>query len=330
MLRLTEHGDDEVAPLLEGLAAHGDEVLRAVQRLDRGPLRDRAGARGLLALHHVHRLDQRRRAGGVADAPAGHRIGLGDAVHRQRARIEARLDLRGRGEDEVAVDEMLVHVVGEHPDMGMAHQHLGERLQFVAGVGGARRVRGRVQHHPLGARRDRALQVLRPQLEGVFQRGRHEDRLAAVDQHHVGIADPIGRGDDHLVALVQRRQEGVVENLLAARADDGVGRLVVEPVLALELGGDRLAQRRDAEHRGVLGLAAPNRLDRRLLDVVGRVEVRLADRQRNHVAPLGFEIARLLRHRDGRGRLNARKDVGDEGHDRGSSCSGAVAKGGAP
>ena len=43
----------------------------------------------LLALDHVHRLDQLWRPGGVADPPAGHRIGLGDAVHRQRARLQA-------------------------------------------------------------------------------------------------------------------------------------------------------------------------------------------------------------------------------------------------
>ena len=99
-------------------------------------------------------------------------------------------------------------------------------------------------------------------------------------------------------------------------ADDRLARLVVEAVLALELGGDRFAQRRDAEHRRIFGFAALDRRDRRLLDVVGRVEIGLADRQRDDVAALRFEIARLLRHRDGRGGLNAGKGVGDKGHDR--------------
>ena len=89
MLRLAEHRHDEIAPLLERLAAHGHEVLRPVQRLDRSPLRDRAGARGLLALHHVHGLDELGRPGGVADAPAGHGVGFRDAVHGQRARLQA-------------------------------------------------------------------------------------------------------------------------------------------------------------------------------------------------------------------------------------------------
>ena len=100
--------------------------------------------------------------------------------------------------------------------------------------------------------------------------------------------------------------------------DDRVGRLVVEAVLALELGRDRLAQRGNAEHGRILGLAALDRLDRRLLDVVGRVEIGLADRKRDHFASFGFEVARLLRHRDGRGWLHAREDVGEEGHGTGA------------
>ncbi len=198
--------------------------------------------------------------------------------------------------------------------MRMAHQHIGERLQFVARIGGARRVRRRVENQPLGARGDGAFEVLRLQLERMLHRRRREHRLAAVDQDHVGIAHPIGRGDDHLVALVEGDQERIVQNLLAAGSDDGLARLVVEAVLTLELGGDRFAQRRDAQHRRIFGFPALNRGDRRLLDVVRRVEIGLADRQRDDVAALRFEVARLLRHRDRRGRLNAGKGVGDKGH----------------
>ena len=147
-----------------------DEVLRPVQRLDRSPLRDGAGARGLLALDHVHRLDQLDRAGRIADAPAGHGIGFRHAVHGQRARVERRLDLGDRLEDEVAIGQVLVHVVGQHPDMAVLHQHGGQRLQLALGVGGARRVRRRVHHQPFGLRRDRLLQRGGRQLEAVVDR----------------------------------------------------------------------------------------------------------------------------------------------------------------
>ena len=217
---------------------------------------------------------------------------------------------------------MLVHVVGQHPHMRVAHQHVGQAFKLVARIGRAGRVRRRVQDHPLGPRRDRPLEVLGLELEAILERGRHDDRVAPVDRDHLGIAHPERRGDDDLVALVHRDQEGVIEDLLAPGRDDGVGRLVVEPVLAAELGRDRLAQGGNAEHRRIFGLAALDRLDRRLLDVVGGVEVRLADRQRNDVPPLGFKVARLLRHRHGGGGLHAREDVGEECHDETSAFAG--------
>ena len=91
--------------------------------------------------------------------------------------------------------------------------------------------------------------------------------------------------------------------------------LVVEIVLALELGGNRLAQWLDAGDGRVFRLAAADGGDRRFLDVVGRVEIRLADGQRDHVLACGFEVARLLREDDGGGRLHALQRFGKKGHD---------------
>ena len=210
---------------------------------------DRRRVRRRLRLHHRHRLDQRLRPAGIADAPAGHAIGLRAAVDGERARIKRRLDLRRRRELEVVVDQVLVHVVGHHVHMRMPHQHVGERLQFGARIGGARRIRRRVQQHPFGLRRDRAIELLRRQLEAGRHRGLDRHRLAAGEQHHVEIAHPIGRGEDHLVARIERRNEGVVQHLLAAGADGDLRRLVVEAVLALELLDDRRPSARRCRRR---------------------------------------------------------------------------------
>ena len=65
---------------------------------------------------------------------------------------------------------------------------------------------------------------------------------------------------------------------------------------------------------GIFGLAAPDRVDRRVLNVVGRVEIGLADGKRDDFPALGFQIARLLRDHHGRGGLDPIQRVGQEGH----------------
>ncbi len=102
---LVQRVDDEVAALLEEEVVLGDEVLRAVQRLDRRGLADRARVGGRVRLDRAHRLDQLARAAGIADAPAGHAIGLRDAVDGQGALIEPRLDLGDRPIAEIVVDD---------------------------------------------------------------------------------------------------------------------------------------------------------------------------------------------------------------------------------
>jgi len=74
----------------------------------------------------------------------------------------------------------------------------------------------------------------------------------------VGIGNPVGRGDDYLIARIEGRQQRVVDDRLAARRHEGLGGLVIEIVLALEFGGDRGAQFGDALDGGVFGFAAPD------------------------------------------------------------------------
>ena len=169
--RLVQLVDHQVAPLLEDLAHRLDRLLRAGQRLHRGGHGDRVGVRGGLALQLVHRLDQRHRRAGEADAPAGHRIGLGAAVHRQRAVAQLRLDLHDGGRLEAVIRQLLVDVVGEAPrrcGCRSSTSQIGRSLLGV--VGGAGRVARVVQHEPLGLRRDRGFQVLGAQLEAVVLR----------------------------------------------------------------------------------------------------------------------------------------------------------------
>src|SRR4029453_1418929 len=124
------------------------------------------------------------------------------------------------------------------------------------------------------------------------------------------------------VARIQRRGQRVVQPLLAAGADGDLLRLVVEVVLALELGADRLLQRGGAVDVGVFGVAGHDRLDRGLLDVVRRVEIRLAGAQADDVSPGRLQLARLAGDGDGGRRFDAGQTLGDEGHDRSRQVGG--------
>ncbi len=66
-----------------------------------------------------------------------------------------------------------------------------------------------------------------------------------------------------------------------------------------EVGGHRLAQRRDADRRRVAVVAVAQRLDRCLDDEVGRAEIGLADAEIDDVAALRRERIGTRQHRKG-------------------------------
>ena len=328
-LGLIEHCHDQVPALLEDGGVPGQEVGGSVEGRHRPGLGDGAGVGRALRLHLVHGLDQVDGSPGVADAPAGHAVGLGDAVERQRALHEPGLHLDRGDEGEAVVDDVLVNVVGQHPDVGVLHQHVRQGLHFGLGVGRPAGVRRRVQDQPFGLRRDRPFQVLLTQAEAALRRTRDRHGLAVGQQRDVRIRDPVRRRDDDLVAGIEGRHEGVEDDLLAAAAHgDLVGR-VVQSVFPLELVADGLAQLRRPGDGGIPGLAPVHGRLRRLDDVRRRVEVGLAGAEADDVAPLRLQVAGLLGDGDGGRGLDAGKALGDERHGvfaillcRGESVSG--------
>ena len=178
--------------------------------------------------------------------------------------------------------------------MRMLQEHIRQRLELVVAVGRAGRVGRRVEQEPLRLRRDGSFQIGGRQLEVVLLRRLHEHGRAAAKRHHFRVGHPVGCGNDDFIPCVHRRHESIEKNLLSTGADDRLLRLVVKTVLALELFRDRLAQLGNAGHRRILCLAAIDGIDRRLLHVVRRVEIRLAGPQTDHVATLRFEFAGFL------------------------------------
>ena len=86
---------------------------------------------------------------------------------------------------------------------------------------------------------------------------------------------------------------------LAAGDDQHVIRRDVDVIAAMEVGGDRLAQRRDPVRRRIAVLAVAQRLDRRLDDMRRGFEIRLADAEIDDIASLPREFGRARQHGEG-------------------------------
>jgi hypothetical protein len=194
-----------------------------------------------------------------------------------------------------SIRQPLVDVVRDDEEVA-PQRHLAERAELVGAVGGPGGVARTVDDDGDGPRPDGALELRPRHEEPALRRGFHDARDRARQQQHLGVAHPVRRRQDDLVALVEERLERGVERMLAADVRHHLGALVGEGVVARELLHDRVLQRVGASDRRVLRHAAVERVARRRLDVLWGVEVGLARRQVDHVTALLAEGRRLGGH----------------------------------
>ena len=284
--------------------------LRAVERGDGALLGKRSRVAGAVALHGVDGLRDRLGRGEEADAPAGHRVGLGQAVHDDGVRQVFLREGRHAGERGPVVNEFLVNIVA-HDEHALLDADIAQRPDLVCRVHGAGRVARRVEDEQFRFRRDRLSQLLRRDLELGLVGGVEDHRPGPGELGHLGVAQPVRRGDDHFVAGLTGGVDGVETGVLAAAVDDDLPRLVLDAVIALELVGDRLAKLRDAAARRVLGEAVGQRLRGSVLDVLRCVEVRLTGAEADDVLALGAQFLGLGRDGQRQRRRKRGRPTGD-------------------
>ena len=239
-----------------------------------------------------------------ADAPAGHRPSLGEAVDDDGAPVIAAGKRAGRF---VAVGQAVVNLVGNQPaalfgaDRGDGGKFaiLDERAGRIAGV-----------NHDRGARVDTP--VLRDQLAGQVIAGLRADRdiqrLAAGQADEVSLARVAGVGQQHRFAGFE--QHGIKQIECAGGAGGyqetlgGNAQVVFVRVPV----GERLLQRRRAGGRRVEHIAAIQMPLRRFNHRRGRGKIRLADFHVNDAPACGFQFLRALQqlhHAEGFDGINA-------------------------
>ena len=100
-----------------------------------------------------------------------------------------------------------------------------------------------------------------------------------------------------------------MQRVLGPVGDDDLGGRVVQPVNRFVLGDDRGLKLRDAAGHGVAGVAGFHGGDGRLADVLGRIEIGLADAQVIDLAAGGGELLGLGGHGESGGRFQGLQDL---------------------
>jgi len=116
----------------------------------------------------------------------------------------------------------------------------------------------------------RGLELIDGHQVALVDAGEHLDGLGARQTDRLGVGRPVRRGQQHLVARVEDRGEGLVDGLLAAVGHEHRrgGDLVARVPLRLER--DCLAQRGETGRRGVAVVGGVLRRGDRGIDDVGR------------------------------------------------------------
>ena len=104
-----------------------------------------------MTLYGAHRGNQCSWSCGIANAPASHCKTLRDAIDGEGTVHKVGGYLGWSAELEIIIDQMLIDIIAEYPDMGMALQHFGQGAQFVPVIAGACGVAGRIKNKPFRA-----------------------------------------------------------------------------------------------------------------------------------------------------------------------------------
>ena len=196
---------------------------------------------------------------------------------------------------EPVVDELFVDLIGDdiYPVLHCDGRDLLQGLPVVRQAGG---IGGAVQYDRFCLFGDRLFELGCRDAETLLLRCLHDDGGGIVQDHLVGIGDPVGGGDDHLVAGIEERFGDVVEAVFRPAGNEDLRPFIGEPVVLLELVNDRVLELVGAAGRSVLREARLDRLDPRQLDVLRRVKIRFADAEIHYIDALRFHGLGLCRH----------------------------------
>ena len=268
-----------------------------------------------MVLNHLDGLGNGCRSCGIAQAPSGHGVALGEAVDGDGQVVQFRTEGGDADVPGVPVYEVFVNFISQDEDV-FAQGHFSQGAQFFYGPG--RIVRGSEDDH-LGAGGHGFLKLFGGKLPSVFRRGFHDDGDASAHADHFRIADPVRSGDDDFIPLGYGCHDGVETGVLGAGSHGDLGEIVFQVVFPLELFCDGLAECGKTGGRRIFGGSVVQGRDGCLLDVFRGVHFRFTACQTVNFFTGGFHSLGPVGHLEGQGRGQCRNAGGNHVH-----CCGAV------
>ena len=247
---------------------------------------------GGVALNGVDGFGDLLRRGSVAQTPAGHRIGLGEAVDGDGVIV----DILAQGSDAdvliAAIDQLLIDFVGQDDD-AFTDGDVGQCGEFFAGIDGAGRVAGGVQDDHLRHRGHGVLELIRSELPAVFTLRFDDHRNATDDAHHFRVAGPVRSRNDHFITWIHAGKDGIVAGVLGSAVHADLGGFILHLVVHQQLCSDGFTQFEDAGAFGIAGFACVKSFDSSGDDWCRSIEVWLTSSEVQHVNSLLLQRLRL-------------------------------------
>ncbi len=206
------------------------------------------------------------------DAPAGHRVGL-----RKRSRDDNVILCARHGRDRewlAAVKKTAIAFVGHQPDPTLRCQAI-DLLKILAAEYTSARISWRVDDQQLRLVREIRLDGLGVEGEAAVFVSLHENALRAGVVDHVFVCDPIGNGDEHLVARIEQRLRQVKDGVFATDRNHALGRRIIRAVIGTMPVADRILKVGDAARCSVLSEISVDGRFARVLDIFGCRKIRL-------------------------------------------------------
>ena len=255
-----QHGEHVLAAAIERLAHFDYCIERTSDSSERCTLGDVVHVAGVVALQVGASLDYVGGCDHPSDSPAGHGVRLGNTVQDDALVGELRNDNGHRVMFVVAVDEVLVDLVGDDPKV-VLDGPLADGFDLVAAIHRPGWVGWRNEQDRFGLVGAGSFELVDGCPETRLDVGEYGHMACAGEGDGLGVGGPVRGWDNDLVTRVEDDGKRASDGLLAAVGDEHVGGLALEARVADGLGRYGFAQVGKAARWRVL--------------VVGRVGARL-------------------------------------------------------